>query len=92
MAVGVTVEGLSAVAKGCRELETLSLAWLPGLSAAHVDAIAAWARALRHLDLSGGQDCVGDAQVGELARGCPRLETLDLRYPGACALLCPCVF
>lgn len=77
MAKGYSEAGLVAVLQNCPCLQTLGLAWV-NITRPMVQAIAQHAPNIMHLDLSGAQEVITDADVHDLCVGCPKLRWLDL--------------
>eukprot|EP00899_Mesostigma_viride_P028927 jgi/Mesvir1/9219/Mv22983-RA.3 len=69
---------LRAIAHGCPQLETITLAGCrPGVTDDGLEALAEGCPGLRRVDLAGCRR-VGDRGVAALARGCVRLQAVDV--------------
>jgi EIN3-binding F-box protein len=74
---GVTDAGISALARGCPELRSLTLWDVPQVTDAGLAEVAAECHSLERLDIS-GCPMITDKGLAAVAQGCPELKSLTI--------------
>lgn len=76
---GVTTAGLLALLEGCPDIEMLCLEWCAKIDSHGLEQLSIL-KSLKWLSVSNCCRAVTDAFLEAVAKGCPRLEYLDLSY------------